>query len=97
MKALVIAAATLALAACATTKPTPPEPVVVIQEVKVPVPVPCKVLDAIGPEPTYPDTDAALAAAPNLFARVQLMLQGRLLRMQRLAEYGVVKSSCRIK
>ena len=97
MKALVIAAAALALAACATTKRLPAEPVIVIQEVKVAVPVPCKVLDALGPEPTYPDTNEALSNAPNLFTRVQLMLQGRLLRIQRLAEYGVAKSSCRTK
>lgn len=94
MRALVFVAA-LALAACAGKVVERPEPIVVTQEVKVPVPVPCATLQALGPEPTYPDTDAALKAAPSIFARVKLLAQGRLMRITRLAEYEVAKAACR--
>jgi hypothetical protein len=90
MKYLVLIGA-LALAACQTTKQ---EPEIRIQEVKVPVPVPCPTLQALGPEPVYPDSDAAVRDAPNLYERVRLIAAGRLMRIKRLAEYGVAKSSC---
>lgn len=92
MKALIVCAALL-LGACATT-PKPQEPVVVTQEVKVPVPQPCKALGQLGAEPKYQDNDEALKAAPDIFTRVQLLLIGRLQRIQRLAEYEAVKKSC---
>lgn len=82
----------LLVAGCKHTQPT--EPVIITKEVKVPVPVPCPALKELGAEPEYPDTDAALRAAPDLFTRVQLLLQGRLLRIKRLAEHEVVKRSC---
>jgi hypothetical protein len=84
----------LLLAGCATTKAPPPEPVIVTKEVLVPVQVPCAALKALGAEPVYPDSDAALKAASSLFERTKLLLQGRLLRTARLAEYAVAKASC---
>lgn len=92
MKNLCLFAALLVITGCSTPKQQ--EPVIVTQEVKVPVPVPCKVLEQLGPEPKYQDTDEALKAAPDIFTRVQLLLIGRLQRTQRLAEYGVAKQSC---
>lgn len=74
-------AATLALAACATH---PAEPEVVFKTVKVPVPVACP--DKRIQAPIYPDTAAALQAAPDLFGRVKLLLEGRTLRDDRLKE-----------
>lgn len=86
--------ALLLLTSCSSVPTPPPEPVVVTKEVKVAVPVPCAALEKIGAEPDYPDTDKALAAAPNLFERVKLLLQGRLMRVERLAQYNVAKVTC---
>lgn len=81
------------LTGCATTR-TPPEPVVRTVEVKVPVPTPCKALTELGTEPKYPDSDAALTGATDLFERVKLLLQGRLLRQARLGQYQAARNSC---
>jgi hypothetical protein len=94
MRAIVLVAV-LALAACTKTVQDRPEPITVVQEVKVPVPVPCPTLAELGPEPSYPDTDTAIKAAPNIFARTVLLAQGRLMRIKRLAEYEVAKQACR--
>jgi hypothetical protein len=67
--------------ACATH---PAEPILKTVEVKVPVAVSCP--DKRAPAPTYPDTAEALAAAPDLFERVKLLLAGRTLRAERLKE-----------
>lgn len=83
----------LALTACATTKAIK-EPEIRTVEVKVAVPVPCAALEALGPEPTYPDTDAAIAEAETIGALARLYAKGRLMRTQRLAEYLSVKASC---
>lgn len=82
----------LLLAGCAAQ--APPEPIIITKEVKVAVPVQCSALESIGAEPDYPDTDQALAAAPNLFERVKLLLQGRIMRADRLAQYHVAKVTC---
>jgi hypothetical protein len=71
----------LGLTACATR---PAEPIIGSVEVKVPVAVQCP--DRRAPQPAYPDTPDALAAAPDLFERVKLLLAGRLLRDERLKE-----------
>lgn len=71
----------LALAACAAR---PADPILKTVEVKLPVPVACP--DRRAPQPNYPDTAEALAAAPDLFERVKLLLAGRELRDQRLKE-----------
>lgn len=64
----------LAVAGCATA----PEPKIETRIVEVPVAVKCAA--AVPVEPAYPDTKAALAAAPGLFAKVQLLLAGREVR-----------------
>jgi hypothetical protein len=92
MKRLVLLA--LMMGGCATTPPVPPEPVIITKEVMVPVQVPCAALKALGPEPAYPDTDAAIKAAGGLYDRVLLITRGRLMRLARLAEYSAAKASC---
>jgi hypothetical protein len=72
----------------------PPEPIIKTVEVKVAVPVPCPALAKLGPEPAYPDTDAALNAAPDIWVATKLITAGRLMRLKRLAEYGAARASC---
>jgi hypothetical protein len=79
----------LALAACTTT---PPAPQIVTKTVQVAVPVACK--PAVGPEPAYPDTDAALKAAPDVYQRVKLLVAGRLERIAREAELTAALGAC---
>lgn len=90
---LLLGVATLA-AGCKTTPPEPSEPSVRVVEVKVPQPVPCPALVALGPEPVYPDTDEAIRAASNIAERAKLVATGRLMRIQRLAEYAAAKTGC---
>lgn len=92
MTRLAVLIAALALAACGT--PPKPEPQIVIQRVEVPVPVKCNAAAALGPEPSYPDTAEAIRAAPSLFERVQLLLAGRVQRIQRDAEKSAALSAC---
>lgn len=80
------------VSACASG--SPPEPQIRTVEVSVPVQVPCEALKALGAEPDYPDTEEALLSAPNLFERVRLMAQGRLLKNARLAQYAAARASC---
>jgi hypothetical protein len=75
----------LALAGCATADRVP-------ATVDIPVPVHCN--PAVGSEPIYPDTDAALRAAPSLFERVRLLVEGRLMRIQREAELNAAIKAC---
>lgn len=49
----------------------------------------------LAPKPRYPDTDAALKAAPGAADRYQLMAAGRLLRQKRLDELEQVVQACR--
>lgn len=72
----------LFLAACGTTRAS--EPRIEIQRVEVPVPVPCPIRQNVGPRQTFPDTDAALQAAKDLFDRVRLLMAGRELREARI-------------
>lgn len=85
--------ALLALAGCAHPKSLP-EPLVRTVTVKVATPVPCQALEALGPEPAYPDTDDAIANAATIGQLAALYAKGRAMRVQRLLEYGVAKSSC---
>jgi hypothetical protein len=80
---------TLALSACAHR----PEPR--IETVEVPVPIAVKCAADPGPTPTYPDSDAALRAAPNIFERTKLLLAGRKLRIGREGELEAAVSGCR--
>ena len=79
----------LALAACATT---PPAPQLVTKTVQVAVPVACK--PAIVAAPAYPDTDAALKVAPDVYQRVKLLVAGRLERIAREAELAAALGAC---
>lgn len=83
----------LLLAGCAA-EPQRPEPEIRTVEVKVMVPQPCRALAAMSEEPAMPDTDEALKAAPGLFDRVKLLLQGREIRSARLEQYKAAKASC---
>lgn len=83
--------ALLPLAACSGTPKPAPEPVIVTQRVEVPVSVPCVVHMPI---PEYVDTDAALAAAPDIFALVKLLLAGREQRAQIDREQAAAASGC---
>ena len=94
MRALMIPAL-LVLASCSTTSAERPEPEVRTVEIKVPVVQPCPALEALGPSPDYPDSDTALAAAPNLYERVKLLIAGRLLRMTREANMSAIVQACR--
>jgi len=82
-------AALFALAACATTPPTPQ---IVTKTVQVAVPIACK--PDVGPAPVYPDTDAALKAAPDVFQRVRLLVAGRLERIAREAQLSAALGAC---
>lgn len=60
--------------------------------VEVPIPVRCAL--PIGPDPDYADDKEDLAAAPNLFAKVQLLLAGRAQRMAREIELKAAVAGC---
>lgn len=92
MIARILAAAGLfSLAACATPA-APPTPQIVTKTVEVAVPVACK--PDLGVAPAYPDTDAALKAAPDVYQRVKLLVAGRLLRIAREAELTAGLNAC---
>lgn len=80
----------ITLSACAATAPVTPQ--VVTREVQIPVAVKCH--PDIGPEPSYPDTDAALKAAPDLYTKVADLVAGRLLRIAREAQLNAALSGC---
>jgi hypothetical protein len=89
------ALAALLLSACAGRPQSLPEPVVRTVTVKVATPVPCPALEALGPEPAYPDTDEAIAAAGTIGTLASLYAKGRLVRAQRLAEYIAAATACK--
>jgi len=86
---LVVCLGMLALAGCATTAPAPR---IVTKTVQVAVPVSCK--PALGPEPIYPDTDAALRAASDVYERVKLLVAGRLERIAHEALLNAAVAAC---
>lgn len=79
----------LSLVACAS----PGEPRIEVREVRVPVAVKCA--SDPGAAPAYADTPEALRAAPDIFARTQLLLAGRLQRMARIVELEAANAGCR--
>ena len=81
--------ALLAMTACAST---PPAPRIVTKTVQVAVPVACK--PALGAAPAYPDTDAALKTATDVYQRVKLLVAGRLERIAREAELNAALGAC---
>lgn len=89
-----IAAAVLLLAAgCTGARPEIPPPVIVTQDVLIAVTGAC-VPKALGDEPTYADTNAALKAAVEGAVRFQLLILGRSQRVARLAELEPVIRGC---
>lgn len=80
----------ITLCACQTTGDLTPR--VETKTVLVPTPIACK--PTLPAEPSYPDTDAALKAAPDLFVKVQLMVAGRLLRIARLQVVNAALRGC---
>lgn len=98
MKTAAALFAVLILAGCANS-----EQVIKTVTVDVPVPVHCKPdvdpgaswKDDTGVEHLgYPDTAAALKAAPDLYVRVKLLLVGRSMRIQREAELSAALKGC---
>ena len=87
---LTLAFITLALAACQT----PAEPRIVTREVAVPVAKAC-VPKGFRDPPATPDTDAAIKAAPGPGEMLQLLMAGRLLYRQWIAEARPVIAACR--
>lgn len=91
MRTRLLALSGLVLAACSHA---PAAPLVRSVEVKVPVAVPC-VPGTFPPAPVYPDTRAALIAAPTLDAFEQIMQAGWLLRDARLTALEAQVDACR--
>lgn len=85
--------ALILLAGCAGRQPVL-EPEIRTVEVKVAQPVPCPALERLGPEPGYPDTSDAIAKAETIGDLAALYAAGRILRIQRLAEYSAAKAGC---
>jgi hypothetical protein len=75
----------------------PPPPILVMPPRPAPPPPPPKscVPRNLPQPPRYPDTDAALRAAPGAADRYQLMAAGRILRQQRLDDLERVIQNCR--
>lgn len=88
--AAALASGLVLLGACASSPDGPPGPQ--MRTLEVPTAVRCR--PDLGPEPDYPDTDAALRAAPDLFARVRLLMAGRLLRIARDQQKSAVLQAC---
>jgi hypothetical protein len=80
----------MTLSACAGG----PAPEPHIEAVTVPVAVPVRCRPDLGLEPAYPDTEAALRAAPDLYGRVRLLVAGRLLRIARDARKTAALAAC---
>lgn len=81
----------LVLAGCARPEP---ERIIETQEVKVPVPVSC-VPRGLPPPPSYPDTNAALKATQGLDDLLTVLIEGRLMRVNRLGKLEAVVDGCR--
>jgi len=83
------------LAACQTAQA--PEPIIRTIEVRIPFDDPAcarAAVERLGPSPAYPDTENALRTAPTVFAGVQLLKAGRILRIAREAALGGAIAAC---
>lgn len=85
-----VTAFSLTLAACASV----PEPKIVTKEVRTEVTVACVKSD-LNLDPVFPDSDAALRAAPGAGDMLQLLAAGRLLRVQTMREWAAALKACR--
>lgn len=111
MRMAFAAAAALALAGCQTlwpkpvlAPPPPPAQVIAANPVIIapdppPPPPPAAPVNCVpktlAAPPRYPDSDAALKAAPGAADRYQLLAAGRLMRQKRLEELERVIAGCR--
>lgn len=86
--AAALLSASLFLTACAST----PEPRIITKEVRIPVAIKCAADP--GADPQYADTPESLKAAPDIFAKVQLILAGRAQRNARITELTAAISGC---
>lgn len=85
---------TAVLVGCSAHVQSQLPPAVVTKTINVAVPVPCPALTNLGSEPSYADTDGALAIAPDIFEATRLLLKGRLQRAQRLSVYAAARVAC---
>lgn len=90
MRVLVLALACVALAGCDPTI----KPVVKIVTKEVPVPVPVKCKPDVGPRPDYPDTDDAIAQAPDIKELSKLYRAGRNMRIGREGKLEAALDGC---
>lgn len=90
MRRLIPLALAAFLTACAHS-----EPKIEVREVKIAVPVKCTPEnDPRATKPVFPDSDEALAAAPNIFIAAQLAKAGRKLRIAYEGELEAALSGC---
>lgn len=89
-----VAATVATLCGCGEGPRSAPEPIIRTVTVKVATPVPCPALEALGPDPAYPDTDEAIDAAATFGQVAALYAKGRAMRVQRLLEYATARGSC---
>jgi hypothetical protein len=83
----------LPLAACAALSACAGAPTrVELQPVDTPVPVACAVDP--GAPPAFPDTDAAIRAAPDIYQRARLYAAGRRLRLAWEARQAAALMGC---
>ena len=83
----------LALAGCGHVAAPSAEPILAPLVVDKPTSVGCVPANLASP-PVYPDTDAALQAAPDGPHRYQLEHAGRKLRVERLNELEPIVATC---
>lgn len=79
----------LALTGCATHAR-----VVDIAPTTAPVAVPVTCTPDLPPAMAYPDTDEALRATPSILRKAQLVMAGRLMRIQREIELNIALAGC---
>jgi hypothetical protein len=79
----------LMAAGCASLPVQAPQPPITIEK---PIPVSC--VPKLGAQPEYPDSDAALKAAPSTFDRIKLLVAGRLMRIAYQAKLEAALAAC---
>ena len=85
---VVVLSVSLLLTACASTHGSSPQ----VLTVEVPVAVSCR--PNLAAEPQWPDTDEAIRSASGLFARVQLLAAGRLVRLAWQRQLSAALKAC---
>ncbi|HKT54700.1 MAG TPA: hypothetical protein VJP88_09630 [Caulobacteraceae bacterium] len=88
---MLLALACSFLGACASALQGPPTAGVQISE--IPIAEPCAADP--GPRPEFPDTSAAITAAPDIFERAKLYASGRQMRLDWEARLEAAVAGCR--